>query len=100
MTMFPGPVSKAITASGAAPAGIAVKFAMPPMFCKTRPRFGIGKQHVIEQRNERSALPAGQHVGGPEVRDDGNAERRSDRLRLARLPGAGKFPARIRFARG
>ena len=37
ITMFPGPVSNAITSSGFARGGIAVKFPMPPMFCTMRP---------------------------------------------------------------
>ena len=59
------------------------------------PALAVGKQHVIQQRNQRRALPAGQHIRRTEVRNHGNAERRGNRRRFARLPGASKAPARI-----
>ena len=57
----------------------------------------ICEENVVEQRDQRGALAAGKHVGRPEVRDDRNIERGSDRLRLAHLPCAGEPPAGIRL---
>ncbi len=54
--MLPGPVSKATTASGPALSGIAVRFAMPPMFCRTRPRLHRQTTH------SRAAAPAARPV--------------------------------------
>ena len=55
--MLPGPVSNAVTCSGAAPAGITVTLAMPPMLSATRVRRGVAEQQVVHERHQRRALP-------------------------------------------
>ena len=59
------------------------------------PALRIGEEHIVQKRDQRSALAARQHVGRAEVRDHRNAQLRGDRLRLARLPRARKFSARV-----
>ncbi len=95
--MFPGPVSKAITASGASSGRNCGQIRNASDVLQDSPALGIGKQNIIEQWNQRRALAARQHVRRPEVRDHGNAERGSNRLCLARLPCAGKPPPGIRL---
>ncbi len=45
-----------------APAGIIVKFAIPPMFCAIRPIRASAIQKVVKKRNQRRALATGGHV--------------------------------------
>ncbi len=93
--MFPGPVSKATTCEGPAFGGSAVRLPMPPRFCSTRPRVGMAKQHVVEQRDQGSTLSADHHIGGAKVRDHGNAALLRQHRHLADLPGAGCLAAEV-----
>ena len=90
--MFPGPVSKAINFVRPRARRNRRQIRNAADILQNAPALGIGKQNIVEQRNERRALSAGQHIGRPKIRNHGNAERGSNRLRLARLPRAGKSP--------
>ncbi len=45
-------------------------------------------EHVVEEGNQRRAFSARGHVGGAEIRDDGDAEPGGEDGGFARLPGA------------
>ena len=66
--MLPGPVSNAITSSGFASGGIAVIFAMPPIFSATRPSFAVAIQQVIDERHQRRAVSSRRHIARCESR--------------------------------
>ncbi len=97
--MLPGPVSKATTASGPRSGRNRSQIRDAADILQNPPALVIREKDIIEQRNQRRSLAAGQHVGRPKVRNHRNAERGSNRLRLARLPRARKLPARIRLLR-
>ena len=49
----------------------------------------------VQQRNERRALAARNHIGRAEVRNDGRVDGGCDERGLAKLPGAGDAAAGI-----
>ena len=69
ITMLPGPVSNAITSSGAAPGGITVILAMPPIFSAMRVRFAMTEQQVIDD-----TAPAARPVRRRRYRARGNSK--------------------------
>lgn len=93
MTMLPGPVSKAIRWSSDAPAGIAVRFAIPPNILGDAADARIAIKKIVEEGNQRRAFSSGSHVGGTEVRDRGHAEPRGDDGGFAGLPCDGQLAA-------
>ena len=69
------------------PPAIAVRLAIPPMFCTMRPIRLIAIKQIIEKGNQRRALAAGSHVGRTEIRNHRNSNSRGDDRAFARLPG-------------
>src|SRR5271170_6569677 len=53
----------------------------------------VGELDVVEQRHQRSALSACDHVGGTEIADYGDAQLCGEKGWLSDLPGAGDFAA-------
>ena len=53
------------------------------------------EEGCIEQRHERRALAAGDHVGGAEVGDNGRVDGGCNQGRFAELPGAGEAAAGV-----
>ena len=85
MTMFPGPVSNAITCSGVARGGITVMLAMPPMFSAIRVREGMAKEKIVHKGNQRRPLTAGGDVARAEVGNHRDARALRDHRRFAQL---------------
>ena len=89
--MLPGPVSKAMTSLADAPAGMAVRLAMPPMFCTMRPMRWLAIEQVIEEGNQGRAFASRSHIGGAEIGYHRDAHARGDHRAFARLPGDREF---------
>ena len=61
---------------------------------------GVTKQHIVEQGNQGSALPANYHIGRAKVRDHRNTALLRQHRHLADLPGAGCLAAEVPRGRG
>ncbi len=98
ITIFPGPVSNAITPSSPHPAGIAVKFAIPPRFSSTRFTFAERNMHTIQHRHQRSALPTRRQIRRPEVAHHRTPQPLRNHGCLAHLPRRPHRPPKYRRA--
>ena len=97
MTMLAGPVSKAIRRSTCAARGDECEVGDATEVLQHARAAGMCEEGGIEQRNQRRALSASDHVGRAEVGDDGRMDGGGNQRGLPELPGAGDAAACVRL---
>ncbi len=93
--MLPGPVSNAITSASPNRPPESPSDSRCRRCSAVRVRASGREQNIIEQRNQRRALSAGHHVGGPKIRNHRHAELLQQSRRLAACHVHAKLRARI-----